>query len=63
MASPFAGLTVVCLASYFKGNDFLRQCKAQGCHVILVVKEKLESEAWARDAVDEFLTGTSALPR
>jgi len=56
MASPFAGLTVVCLASYFKGNDFLRQCKAQGCHVILVVKEKLESEAWARDAVDEFLT-------
>lgn len=56
MTSTFAGLTVVCLASYFKGNDFLRQCKSQGCFVILLVKEKLQDEAWALDAVDEFLT-------
>ena len=63
MTQPFAGLTVVCLASYFKGNDFLRQCKAEGCHVILLVKEKLKDEAWAFDAVDDFVTvANSATP-
>ncbi|MBP1607428.1 MAG: argininosuccinate lyase [Acidobacteria bacterium] len=53
--SPFSNLTVLCLASYFKGNDFLRQCKAHGCHVILIVKDKLKDEEWARESVDVFL--------
>ncbi len=56
MTQPFAGLTVLCLASYFKGNDFLRQCKAEGCHVVLLVKEKLKDETWAFEAVDDFIT-------
>jgi biotin carboxylase len=56
MASPFAGLTVVCLASYFKGVDFLRQCKDHGCRVILVVKEKLRDEAWPRESLEQLLT-------
>ena len=56
MASPFAGLTVVCLASYFKGVDFLRQCREHGCRVVLVVKEKLRDEAWPRESLDQFLT-------
>lgn len=53
---PFTGLTVVCLASYFKGNPFLRQLRAQGCHVVLVIKEKLAGDDWAREAVDELVT-------
>jgi biotin carboxylase len=61
--TPFSGLTVLCLASYFKGNEFLRQCKAQGCHVILIVKERLKDEEWARDAVDTFaVMANSASP-
>ena len=48
MSSRFAGLTVVCLASYFKGTEFLRQCREQGCRVVLVVKEKLKDEAWPK---------------
>jgi biotin carboxylase len=32
---------VVCLASYFKGNDFIRECKRQGCRVILLTREKM----------------------
>jgi biotin carboxylase len=56
MASPFAGLTVVCLASYFKGAEFLRQCKEHGCRVVLVVKEKLRDEAWPRECLHQFLT-------
>lgn len=53
---PFAGTTVVCLASYFKGADFIRQCHAQGCRVVLIVKEKLRDEAWPHEALDLFLT-------
>jgi biotin carboxylase len=48
--------TVVCLASYFKGGDFLRECRTRGCHVTLVAREKLRDEAWPWDAVDQFVT-------
>ncbi|MCU0256533.1 MAG: ATP-grasp domain-containing protein [Vicinamibacterales bacterium] len=54
--SLFPGMTVVCLASYFKGVDFLRQCHAHGCRVILVVKEKLREDAWPHDALEQFIT-------
>lgn len=49
-------MTVVCLASYFKGNEFLRQLRHRGCRVVLVIKEKLRDEDWARDSIDETLT-------
>ncbi|MBA2355166.1 MAG: ATP-grasp domain-containing protein [Acidobacteria bacterium] len=48
-------LTVVCLASYFKGNEFLQQLRLRGCRVVLVIKEKLRDEAWAHDSLDEIL--------
>lgn len=54
-ASTYTGLTVVCLASYFKGNEFLRQLRAQGCHVVLVIKEKLAHDEWAFEAVDDLI--------
>lgn len=47
--------TILCLASYFKGGRFLEECKAQGCHTILLTKEELQDEAWPRAAIDEFL--------
>ncbi len=49
-------MTVVCLASYFKGNEFLRQLRRRGCRVVLVIKEKLRDEAWDRESIDEILT-------
>jgi biotin carboxylase len=49
-------VTVVCLASYFKGNEFLRQLRRRGCRVVLVIKEKLADEDWARDSIDDILT-------
>src|SRR6266581_6015016 len=45
--------TIVCFATFFKGGDFMRECKAQGCHVILVTKEKMLHEDWPRDVLDE----------
>ncbi|HEX8128304.1 MAG TPA: ATP-grasp domain-containing protein [Pyrinomonadaceae bacterium] len=47
---------VVCLASYFKGVEFLRECKRQNCRVFLVTKEKWRAEEWPHDSIDEFLT-------
>lgn len=47
--------TILCLASYFKGGRFLEECKAQGCHTILLTKEELKDEPWPRAAIDEFL--------
>jgi len=46
-------LNVICFATFFKGNDFMRECKAAGCHVILVTKEKMLDEDWPRDVLDE----------
>jgi hypothetical protein len=48
--------TILCLASYFKGADFLQQCKAQGCTVLLILKERIRNEEWPPGIVDEFVT-------
>ena len=47
-------ITVLCLASYEKGADFLRECKRQGCRVILVTIESLADADWPKEAIDEF---------
>lgn len=47
-------ITILCLASYFKGNAFLQACKRQGCHVILLTREKLSDEPWSWEAIDEL---------
>lgn len=49
-------MTVVCLASYFKGNEFLQQLRRRGCRVVLVIKDKLRDEDWAHDSIDDVLT-------
>jgi biotin carboxylase len=46
-------LTVLCLASYEKGADFIRECKRQGCRVVLVTTESLAEASWPREAIDE----------
>lgn len=47
-------ITMLCIASYFKGEAFLRQSKRDGCRVLLVTVEKLRDAEWPREAVDEF---------
>ncbi|HEY6803989.1 MAG TPA: ATP-grasp domain-containing protein [Pyrinomonadaceae bacterium] len=48
-------LNIVCLATYFKGNDFMRECKALGCNVVLVTKESKLKEDWPRDILDDLI--------
>jgi biotin carboxylase len=47
--------TVLCIASYEKGHEFLRECKRHGCRVLLVTSLSLKGEAaWPLDSVDEI---------
>lgn len=47
-------LTILCLASYYKGESFLRECKRQGCRVLLVTVESLAAADWPRDSIEEM---------
>jgi biotin carboxylase len=48
-------LNIVCLATYFKGADFIRECKEQGCNVVLITKEKMLGEDWPRESLDDLI--------
>jgi len=48
-------LNVICLASYFKGGDFMRECKRLGSHVVLITKEKMLKEDWPHDSLDDLI--------
>jgi hypothetical protein len=45
--------TILCLASYYKGNRFLEQAKIEGATVYLLTIEKLLGEPWPRGSIDE----------
>lgn len=47
-------LTFLCIASYFKGNEFLRGMKSTGATVYLVTSKKHEHDPWAREALDDI---------
>ena len=47
-------LTILCIATYRKGDEFLRECRRQGCRVLLLTEEKLRDADWPREAIDAF---------
>jgi biotin carboxylase len=47
-------LTILCVATYFKGDAFLKEAKQQGCTVLLLTSDKLANDAWPREAIDEI---------
>lgn len=46
-------LNFLCITTYFKGEDFLKSCKADGNKVFLLTKKKLEHEAWPWESIDD----------
>ena len=52
--SSSSPLTVLCLASYFKGGDFIRECHRQGCRTLLLTSHSLKDEPWPRESIDEI---------
>jgi biotin carboxylase len=58
--------TLLCLASYEKGADFLRECKRRGWTVLLLTLPALREAAWPRESIDDLyvmpdLADTAAL--
>lgn len=46
-------LTFLCVTSYEKGTDFLRECAKQGVRVLFLTVEKLRDAAWPWEAIAE----------
>ena len=55
-------LTILCVSSYEKGQEFLRTCKAMGCRVYLLTVEKLRHADWPHEAIDEMFFMPDELP-
>lgn len=48
-------ITVLCLASYEKGQEFMRECKRQGCRVLLLTSLSLKDVAdFPGESLDEI---------
>ena len=74
MPQPGA-LTILCIATYEKGQTFLRECHRLGHTVLLLTVEKLRDADWPREAIaetfyiprdiqrDELLKGVSHIAR
>jgi phosphoribosylamine-glycine ligase len=46
-------LTMLCVASFFKGERFLERAKQEGARVLLLTAENCLGEPWPRDSIDE----------
>ena len=46
-------ITVLCVSSYEKGHDFMRECKDKGCRVLLLTSKSLENAGWPHEAIEE----------
>lgn len=46
--------TILCLASFHKGHEFIREAKAQGWRVYLLTSKSLDCAEWPREALDDI---------
>jgi biotin carboxylase len=47
-------VTILCIATYFKGDAFLRECRRQECRVVLLTSDSLADAAWPRESIDDI---------
>ena len=55
-------ITILCVSSYEKGQEFMRTCKRLGCTVLLLTVEKLRGADWPREAIDEMFFTPGEIP-
>jgi biotin carboxylase len=55
-------ITILCVSSYEKGQEFLRTSKNLGCTVLLLTTEKLRNADWPREVIDEMFFTPDELP-
>jgi biotin carboxylase len=55
-------LTFLCITTYEKGQEFMRECKRQGCGVLLLTAEKLRDADWPRESLDDTFYLPAEIP-
>ena len=55
-------LTLLCITTYEKGQEFMRECKRQGCRVLLLTAEKLRHADWPRESLDDIFYLPEEIP-
>jgi biotin carboxylase len=55
-------ITILCISSYEKGQEFLRTCKRLGCTVLLLTVDKLRDADWPKGSIDEMFYMPADLP-
>jgi biotin carboxylase len=57
-------LTFLCITTYEKGQEFMRECKRRGGRVLLLTAEKLRDADWPRESLDDtfYLPTDISLP-
>ena len=53
----------LCLASFEKGHDFLRQCAEMGVKPTLLTLDSLRDAEWPRESLEELVTMPTGLTR
>ncbi|MGM9992574.1 MAG: acetyl-CoA carboxylase biotin carboxylase subunit family protein [Candidatus Bruticola sp.] len=56
-------VTILIVASYFKGNRFIEECYKEGCRLYLLTKLSLKEEAWARHCLQDVFYMTEFTSR
>ncbi len=46
-------VSFLCIASFFKGEEFMRSAKAAGCTVYLLTSKKHENKPWPWESIDD----------
>jgi biotin carboxylase len=46
--------TILCITSFEKGNEFMRECKSHGARVLLLTVESLKDADWPRESIDDI---------
>lgn len=46
--------TILCISSYEKGFDFLKQAKEEGSRVLLLTSQSLHDVQWPKESIDEI---------
>ena len=57
-----APLAFLCITTYEKGQEFMRECKRQGCRVYLLTAETLRNADWPRESLDDTFYIPAELP-
>ena len=47
-------VTILCLASYYKGASFLTAAKSLGARVLLLTRDKIAGDPWPRESIDQL---------